>query len=101
MSLNLISSLSFLKSRLGGGGKGPAPLFTSLKAAAATRSIDLYGGVTESDLESSSSESEEEEEEEEDLEQEAEDNESSRYVVLLFSLDVVIISVLKMDALCY
>ena len=99
MSLNLISSLSFLKSRLGGGGKGPAPLFTSLKAAAATRSIDLYGGVTESDLESSSSESEEEEEE--DLEQEAEDNESSRCVVLLFSLDGVIISVHKMDILCY
>ena len=86
MSLNLISSLSFLKSRLGGGvggkgpaaplfsgGKGPAtPLFTSLKASSATRSIDLYGGVTESDLESSSSE-----EEEEDLEEE-EDGESSR-----------------------
>jgi len=87
MSLNLISSLSFLKSRLGGGLKGPAPdLFSGrMKAAAAATSIDLYGGVTESDLESSSSESEDEEEElkdEQDLEDEDDQN-SSRYVDFL------------------
>lgn len=73
MSLNLLSSLSYLKSRLGtsvapgGGGKGgptaPPParleLYGGLKAGRG--SLDLYGGMTESDLESSSSESEEEE----------------------------------------
>jgi hypothetical protein len=76
MSLNLISSLSFLKSRLGGssqrvmGGGSPATskaaparldLFGSLKTSSTGSVVDLYGGVTESDLESSSSESEEEE----------------------------------------
>jgi hypothetical protein len=94
MSLNLLSSLSFLKSRLGGGppsSSSPAPP-GRIKTAAAT-SLDLYGGVTESDLESSSSESEDEEEEgqalegggEQDLEDvdqdlEDEDQDSSRYV---------------------
>ena len=87
MSLNLISSLSFLKSRLGGGpvgqrmgsGKGAAAttntpparleLYGGIKTA--TASLDLYGGVTESDLESSSSDSE-------DDEDEASDPDSSR-----------------------
>jgi hypothetical protein len=72
MSLNLLSSLSFLKSRLGGGplsSSSPAPPGRIKTAAAVTAtSLDLYGGVTESDLESSSSDSEDEEEEGRDLE---------------------------------
>ena len=51
MSLNLISSLSFLKSKLGA---VPRPEVKTAK-------LDLYSGITESDLDSSSSESEEEE----------------------------------------
>jgi hypothetical protein len=97
MSLNLLSSLSFLKSRLGGGppsSSSPAPP-GRIKTTAA--SLDLYGGVTESDLESSSSESEDEEEEgrdleggeEQDLEDveqdlEDEDEDTSRYVHCTF-----------------
>ena len=52
MSLNLISSLSFLKSKLGA--KTPA---TGSKR---TSRLDLFAGITESDLDSSSSESEDE-----------------------------------------
>ena len=48
MSLNLISSLSFLKSKLG---VKPTP-------APKTSRLDLFAGITESDLDSSSSDSE-------------------------------------------
>jgi hypothetical protein len=65
MSLNLISSLSFLKSRLGSGpfaeragGKGGTAGTARIELKGSAASLDLYGGVTESDLESSSSESE-------------------------------------------
>jgi hypothetical protein len=103
MSLNLLSSLSFLKSRLGGGppsSSSPAPP-GRIKTTAAT-SLDLYGGVTESDLESSSSDSEDEEEEGRDLEGggeqdlEDEDQDSSRYVLYIvhFSMETSFLSLL-------
>jgi hypothetical protein len=116
MSLNLLSSLSFLKSRLGGGGppssSSPAPP-GRIKTTAT--SLDLYGGVTESDLESSSSESEDEEEEGRDLEgrgeqdledvdQDLEDEDSSRYVHYTFlngDLFLVIIVLFNISCLSY
>ena len=83
MSLNLISSLSLLKSRLektqgespirsrskgtGGGGQvKPVSRFSAKMDVRRLNSTDMFGGITESDLETSSSSSDDDDDDDSD-----------------------------------
>ena len=65
MSLNLISSLSFLKNKFEsvgsskGGGNGKSKKDAVFARNPTTRKVDLFSGITESDLDDSSSSSSE------------------------------------------
>jgi len=64
MSLNLISSLSFLKSKLekSKNEKPPSRFSTKMDVRKLNGNSDMFAGITESDLDTSSSESEDDEE---------------------------------------